>query len=249
MVFPDPQSLERAAEALKGRRIMAFTGAGISVESGIAPFRGPGGLWSRIDPARFEIAAFHADPAGSWALIKELFFDTLGRAEPNAAHKALAELERADRVLGVVTQNIDGLHQAAGSRVVYEFHGNTRRLRCVSCDRTLGRDEADLSRLPPKCPSCKGLLKPDIIFFGEAIPAEAQAASMALAKFCDACLIVGSTGEVLPAAYVPQEARRHGAVIVEVNVAPSQFTGRITDVFVQAPAGAALSALARLLLD
>ncbi len=243
----DPQQLQQAAEALKGRRIMAFTGAGISVESGIAPFRGPGGLWSRVDPARFEIAAFHADPAGSWALIKELFFDTLGRAEPNAAHLALAGLERADRVLGVVTQNIDGLHQVAGSRVVYEFHGNTRRLRCLACDRTMPVAGIDLSTLPPKCPACGGVLKPDIIFFGEAIPAEAQAASMALARFCDACLVVGSTGEVLPAAYVPEEAHRHGAVVVEVNVAPSQFTRRITDVFVQAPAGAALAELARLL--
>ncbi len=247
MSLPERHRLLEAAEALRGSHPMAFTGAGMSVQSGIPPFRGPGGLWTTIDPALFEIGAFRARPLESWRIIKEIFFDTLGRARPNAGHEALSRLERAGRLSGIVTQNIDGLHQAAGSRVVYEFHGNMRRLRCLECGRTPALGAVSLEELPPRCPACGGLLKPDFIFFGEAIPAEVQEASLSLARFSKCCLVVGSTGEVYPAAYIPQEARRHGATIVEINVRPSHFTDAVTDIFLQGPAAETLAALAELL--
>lgn len=242
------QRIAEAAAALKGRRLMAFTGAGISVESGIPPFRGPGGLWTKYDPAAFEIDAFLARPGESWRLIKEIFFDFLGKVAPNPAHLALAELERAGLLSGIVTQNIDNLHQEAGSSVVYEFHGNMRQLRCLDCNTVVPAAGFDLSRLPPVCP-CGGLLKPDLIFFGEAIPSEAYAASLALARYCEACLVVGTTGEVMPACRVPLEAKRHGALVVEINVKPSAFTGNVTDHFLQGKAGETLTALVRALLD
>lgn len=242
------QRVREVAAALRGRRMMAFTGAGISVESGIPPFRGPGGLWTRYDPAAFEIDAFLARPGECWRLIKEIFFDFLGKAAPNPAHLALAELERAGLLAGIVTQNIDNLHQEAGSRVVHEFHGNMRHLRCLDCGTLVPAAGFDLSQLPPFC-ACGGLLKPDFIFFGEAIPAQAHAASLDLARSCEACLVIGTTGEVMPACGVPLAAKRHGALVVEINVKPSAYTGETSDHFLQGRAGETLGALARALLD
>ncbi|MBN2344800.1 MAG: NAD-dependent deacylase [Candidatus Aminicenantes bacterium] len=237
------EGLSQAAALLRqASHAVVFTGAGISVESGIPPFRGPGGLWSRVDPSFIEIGRFLADPEGSWRRIKEIFYDFFGpveagrggRARPNAAHFGIAALEAAGRVQAVITQNIDNLHQEAGSREVIEFHGNSRRLLCLECGRREEVRPERLAELPPYCP-CGGLLKPDFIFFGEGIPELALKRSYQEASKADLFLIVGSSGEVQPACQIPVLAKSRGAKLVEINLRESNFTP-ISDVFLQGPA-------------
>ncbi len=228
----------RAAEWIKkSRHTTVFTGAGISVESGIPPFRGKDGLWSKYDPGLFDIGYFHSHPEKSWALIKEIFFDCFGKVEPHEAHKCIAALEKKGVVKAVITQNIDNLHQKAGSQRVYEFHGTSQRLSCVRCKSTYEAKKVSLEKLPPRCLGCGGVLKPDIIFFGEAIPEEARANSFWEAQIADVFLVIGTTGEIMPACQVPYMAKDNGAKIIEINVEPSNFTYSITDIFLQGKAG------------
>ncbi|MGE4292704.1 MAG: NAD-dependent deacetylase [Desulfovibrio sp.] len=242
--------IEQAAKILKkSRYTLAFTGAGISVESGIAPFRGPGGLWEKQDPKYFDKRYFVQHPGEVWPLLKELFYDTLAGAKPNAAHLALAEMERAGRLHAVITQNIDNLHQLAGSREVHEFHGTMAAMDCLTCRRKTPASEVSLHLLPPPCPVCGGLLKPDIVFFGEPIPEDAYQFSSLAAQKCEAVLIIGTSGNVHPAARIPHMAKNAGARIIEINVQPSAYTGNITDVFLQGPAGATLTALCQAVLS
>jgi NAD-dependent deacetylase len=238
--------LKRAASIIRERReTVAFTGAGISVESGIPPFRGPDGLWTKHDPSFIELGHFLDDPAGSWIFIRELFFDAIERAEPNAGHIAVAELERAGFVRSVITQNIDGLHQMAGSEKVLEFHGTTRTLHCLDCHAAYARENVDLSKMPPTCPSCGGVLKPDFVFFSEQIPEDVSRDSFAEAGAAGVVLVVGSTGEVMPAAYVPVVAKEAGAMVVEINTSVSAYTRDVTDIFLQGKAGDVLPELVR----
>ena len=235
---------EKAAQWIsEAKRAVAFTGAGISVESGIPTFRGPEGLWSRYDPQILDLRYFHEHPRESWQAIKEIFYDYMGtKARPNTAHRFLAVLEREGKLSGVVTQNIDNLHQEAGSRNVVEFHGTAQRLECTGCRRKLAFDEALLERLPPYCPDCGGLLKPDFIFFGEAIPPEAYQQSLELCRTADLLLIIGTTGEVMPASMIPFEAR--GAKVIEINVEPSRYTEELTAIFLRDRATVAAKNLA-----
>ena len=230
-------SPRQLAELLRpGRQVVALTGAGISVESGIPDFRSPGGLWSRFDPLEYaHIAAFRRSPAKVWVLLKELDA-TLSRARPNAAHLALAELEARGLLAGVITQNVDNLHQAAGSVNVIEYHGNAHRFVCLDCARPFLREDLDFARVPLYC-GCGGLIKPDVVFFGEPIPAAAQAAAVQLASTCDLLLIIGTSGEVAPANFLPFIARDHGALIVENNLEPTHLTHTVTDHFLPGPAG------------
>ena len=242
-------ALAAAAEILRRSRCtLAFTGAGVSVESGITPFRGPGGLWAKHDPGQFEISYFRANPGPAWRLLKTLFYEDMAKARPNPAHLALARLAAAGRLAAVVTQNIDGLHQAAGSPVVHEYHGSTRELLCLDCGALFAASDVPLEVLPPACPSCKGLLKPDIVFFGEPIPEKASRAATEAARHAEAVLVVGTTGGVMPAAAVPLLAKQCGAGIVEVNIRPSAYTHSVTDVFLEGPAGRVVSELVRLVL-
>ncbi len=230
-------SLAAAARSLlKSRHAVAFTGAGVSVESGIPTFRGPDGIWSRYDPASIELGFFLANPRESWLVIKEIFYDFFGRAEPNAAHVALADLESAGVIREIITQNIDNLHQEAGSRRVWEFHGNSRHLVCLGCSAKLPVAEVSLDVLPPRCNDCGGLLKPDFIFFGEGIPEPARSESFRAAEACDVMMVIGSTGEVAPASLLPGVAGNTGATIIEVNPEPSLFTDDTTDIFLQGKA-------------
>ncbi len=230
------EGIERAAAVLSdARHAVAFTGAGVSVESGIPTFRGPDGIWSRYDPDSIELGFFLRRPAESWAVIKEIFYDFFGAAEPNAAHRVLAEMEAASVLREVITQNIDGLHQAAGSRRVWEYHGNSRTLVCLDCRTPRPVAEVSLDVLPPRC-GCGGLYKPDFIFFGEGIPEPAGSASLRAAQACDVMLVIGSTGEVAPAGMLPVLAKRGGATVIEVNPEPSLFTAGTTDIFLQGPA-------------
>ncbi|WP_026475689.1 NAD-dependent deacylase [Alkaliflexus imshenetskii] len=229
--------IQNAAEIIRlSKHCMAFTGAGVSVESGIPPFRGENSIWSRYDPSLLELRYFKSHPETCWPVIKEIFYDFFGKAKPNAAHYALAKLEQDGIIRALVTQNIDNLHQEAGSREVYEFHGNSQRLVCLQCDFHEMAAEADLSVLPLYCPKCGGLMKPDFIFFGEQIPEKAYQLSMGAARKSDVCIVVGSTGEVMPAALIPAEAKRSGAVIIEINPEESLFTRDITDIHLRGKA-------------
>ncbi len=154
---------------LNSKCTIAFTGAGISVESGIPPFRGENGLWSKYDPNVLDLGNFQLNPIESWKVIKEIFYDFFGKAKPNTAHFVLAEMETKGFLKSIITQNIDNLHYEAGSKEVYEFHGNSRMLVCPYCSNKSIAAETDLIEIP-LCNHCHAVLKPDFIFFGEGIP-------------------------------------------------------------------------------
>lgn len=236
--------LDRAAEIIKfSEHTTVFSGAGISVESGIPPFRGKDGLWNKYDPRYFEIDYFLNNLEQSWRLIKEIFFDNFGRVEPNAAHTCIAALEEKRYVKAVITQNIDNLHQEAGSKTVYEFHGNSQNLVCLDCNTRYKIKETSFAEPVPRCPACAGILKPDFVFFGEPIPEDVSRKSLMEATIADVFLLVGTTGVVLPAAQIPFLAKRNGAKIIEINIEESAYTGDITDIFLQGKAAEMMSAL------
>jgi NAD-dependent deacetylase len=217
-------------------RTTAFTGAGISVESGIPPFRGENGLWSKYNPVFLDINYFYQYPGKSWPLIKEIFYDFFGQANPNAAHYALAKIEQKGLLHSVITQNIDNLHQIAGSKEVYEFHGNSRNLICQKCSKYYPVKEIDLSNLPPKCEKCGSVLKPDFVFFGEPIPVVANTNSFKEAEEAEVFILIGTTGEIMPASLIPYEAKKNGKKIIEINIIPSNYTSNTTDIFLQGKA-------------
>ena len=227
----------------EAKHVVVFTGAGISVESGIPPFRGPEGLWSRYDPSCLDLTRFYADPAAAWVIIREIFYDFFGQARPNAAHEVVAALEDRGIVKAVITQNIDNLHQDAGSREVIEFHGTASTLLCVDCGHRVPAAAVDLAKLPPQCMHCGGVCKPDFIFFGEPIPEEAHRRALHHTEAADLFLVIGTTGEIMPASMLPVAAFQNGARIIEVNVRPSRYTDDITQVFLQGPATVVMEAL------
>ncbi len=228
-------------------RTVAFTGAGVSVESGIPPFRGENGLWNKYDPVFLDIDYFHQQPRGSWLKIKEIFYDFFGKAKCNTAHITLAEMENAGFIHSVITQNIDNLHQEAGSKTVYEYHGNSRNLVCTGCSTQFPAYELDLSDLPPVCEKCDQVLKPDFIFFGEPIPEPARTKSMEEAREAKVFIVIGTTGEITPASNIPFEAKKNNCKIIEINTEPSKYTGTITDIFLQGKATKVLMKLAGIL--
>ena len=201
--------------------VLVFTGAGISTESGIPDFRGPNGIWRTRDPARYTIQSFVADPEVRRETWRNRADSPIDSARPNAGHRAVVDLERAGLVRVVVTQNIDGLHQEAGSSDVIELHGTTRQAGCLKCgvrmpievvlDRVREGDE------DPHCELCGGLLKSATISFGQALIEADVERAMEVAERCDVCLAVGSTLSVWPAAGVPLAAARRGARLVIVN--------------------------------
>ena len=221
----------------RSRFTTAFTGAGISVESGIPPFRGSGGLWGKYDPRVLDIQYFLADPTGSWGVIKEIFYDFFDTAKPNTAHLTLARMEQEGMLGRTITQNIDNLHQEAGSQMVFEFHGNSKNLLCLHCHRRYVAGAISFDHIPPTCRECGGILKPDFVFFGESIPQLPLTAAYEAASLSDVFLIIGTTGEVMPANQIPVMAKGYGATIIEVNPEPSLYTRKITDVFLQGKAG------------
>ncbi len=245
-------ALGKAAGLLAGaRHPMALTGAGISVPSGIPDFRSPGGLWDRYDPVAVASAqALSRTPRQAWEFLLDAL-SVIGPARPNPAHVALARLEREGRLAGVVTQNIDGLHQAAGSRNVVEFHGGMGRYFCSGCGREHDPKRAlTLTRadIPWRCDDCGGVVRPDIVFFGEAIPLDALDKSGQLALAADLIIVVGTSGEVAPANLLPREIKARGGAVVEINLVESAYAG-LSDVTIAAPAEIALPALADLVLS
>jgi NAD-dependent deacetylase len=208
-----------------------LTGAGVSTESGIPDFRSPTGLWARFDPLEYgSIDAFRAGPHKVWSFYKPRVA-MLTESEPNAAHRALAELERLGLVEAVVTQNIDLLHERAGSREVVEVHGSIRSATCPGCGKQQPLErvlelltEADA----PACPSCGAILKPDVVFFGELLPAEAIERASALARKAGLLLVVGSALEVYPVAALPEETLAAGGELAIVNRGPTRYDTRAT---------------------
>jgi NAD-dependent deacetylase len=227
---------------------VALTGAGVSTESGIPDFRSAGGIWAQFDP--YEVASiegFRRDPARVWEFYA-LRLDVLAHARPNAAHEALAALEDAGLVEAVITQNVDRLHTAAGSRDVVEVHGSIARARCLSCGTVVARDDlADLLPLP-RCPRCGSVLKPDVVMFGELLPLEAIDRATTLAQGAGVLLVVGSSLEVWPVAGLPGDTIAAGGRVAIVNRDSTPYDAR-ADLVVHASAGETLAACARILLS
>lgn len=242
-----PEGLVRAAELMAGARsVVVSTGAGMSKESGIPTFRDAmEGLWARFDPQELATEqGFRADPRRVWSWYAWRR-RKVAEAVPHPGHLALVELEALVPSLVVVTQNVDGLHAAAGSSDVIELHGNLRRVKCLDrghpYDGALpesGEDEED----PPPCPVCGSPLRPDVVWFGELLPERAVERAWRVAGECDVLLLVGTSGTVWPAAELPHVARRSGARVVEVNPTPSELTP-LADVFLQGAAGEVLPTL------
>jgi NAD-dependent deacetylase len=236
---------QREFEELKGRlgearRTAALTGAGISAESGVPTFRGADGLWRNYrsqDLATPE--AFTRDPKLVWEWYNWRR-GLIGEKTPNPGHEALARLERS-RGLVLVTQNVDGLHHLAGSRNLIELHGNIWRTRCLDC----GRREIDRTvplPAPPTCPDCGGLVRPDVVWFGEALDMDALTRAFTAAAQADLMLVIGTSALVQPAASMAWEAKRAGTLVVEINLEPTPLTGE-ADLTVLGPSGRVLPAL------
>lgn len=240
-------TIERAAELLgAAERAVALTGAGISTPSGIPDFRGDGGLWAGQDPARVaSLDVFQRDPRPFFRWFGPLFVQ-LCRAAPNPAHTALARLEQAGRLRAVVTQNIDGLHQRAGSREVYELHGHVRSATCLACERQVPTEplRRTIARgCAPACPRCRGALKPDVVLFDEALPRGLYWLARRALEECDLLLVAGTSLEVYPANSLPLLALRRGAPVIIINKSPTDLDAR-ADVVLRADLAEALPALA-----
>jgi NAD-dependent deacetylase len=237
-------SVERLAELLERRRpCVVLTGAGISTESGIPDFRSAEGMWAQYDPAEVaHIDALRRDPARVWNFYAPRL-DALARAEPNDGHRALAELEECGLVRAVVTQNIDGLHQRAGSREVVEVHGSVRDAECIHCRVRVPMEDA-LASLPlPPCPECGEILKPGVVMFGELLPAQAIERAQELAAEAGLLLVVGSSLEVHPVAALPGETLAGGGALAIVNRGGTAWDSR-ADLVIDAGAGETLRGLA-----
>lgn len=241
------EELRFAARAIReAESVVAMTGAGVSTASGIPDFRSEDGLWQDHDPSEFHISRFETDPGGFWAdrvgLVDELFGADV---KPNAAHRALADLEEAGELDVVVTQNVDGLHQAAGSEDVIELHGNGQRVMCMDCRRRLEaapvRQRVHDGEVPPRCADCDGVLKPDVTLFGEPLPEYALLRAHSHAEKADFFLVIGSSLSVEPAASLPETAAGKGATLLIANLddtpmspqAEYDFRADVTDVMPQ----------------
>lgn len=240
-------SLEEAAAVLAGSRFaLALTGAGVSTESGLPDFRSPGGLWAGVDPMRVaSLTAFRRRPEEFYAFYRGRLA-LLRHAVPNPAHLALADLERMGRLVAVITQNVDGLHHAAGSQRILELHGNLRRAACPDCGwRTdiAVLEEALADGRFPGCEACGGPMKPDVVLFEELLPMDVYAEAEQLCGQADLLLVVGSSLLVTPAAYLPQTVLDHGGRLVIVNHEPTPYDADAAVVFREA-AGRILPALA-----
>jgi NAD-dependent deacetylase len=240
--------VEALAELIRQRQpCVVLTGAGVSTESGIPDFRSPSGLWAKFDPLEYgSIQAFRADPLKVWSFYKPRVA-MLTEAEPNPAHLALAELERLGFVAAVVTQNIDLLHERAGSEEVVEVHGSIRTATCPRCRARypLAQVLALLAAADaPACEACGGILKPDVVFFGELLPTEAVERAFELARRARLLLVVGSALEVYPIAGLPEETLAGGGALAVVNRGPTPYDGR-AELRVEGSAGEILPAVVR----
>ncbi len=221
----DEAFLERLKTA---NSIVFFTGAGISAESGIPTFRGKDGIWNKLKPE--ELANFNAflknpDMVWEWYQHRRTIIHETG---PNPAHYAIANFENYYDDVSVVTQNVDNLHGRAGSSHIYELHGNIERNFCVDCKTDYDDSKIDLSnKQVPKCEECGGLIRPDVVWFGEMLPQLVFANAQRKAEQSDICFVVGTSAVIYPAAYIPIEAKRHGSYLVEINIEETEISSYV----------------------
>ena len=210
-----------ASDIKNSKHIVIFTGAGISAESGIPTYRGENGLWNKYDPNIYaNIAYFQQDPSYYWNFFREVRYPMLKKVKPNDAHLALAELQGVGNLKTVITQNIDGLHQEAGSSSVIELHGTTRIIYCQNCSQEYSLDEAFSLlevQIPPLCSECEGKLRPAVVFFGESLNPQVLQMAFEEAENSDLLLAVGSSLVVHPAADIPRIAKQTGALLAIIN--------------------------------
>jgi len=226
-----------ATDLSEAKMVTALTGAGISVESGIPPFRGKGGLWEKYDPMEVaHIDAFLQNPAKVWNLLFKDMKEVLDKATPSDSHKGLAKLEELGILKTIITQNVDGLHQMAGNSDVIEFHGNMAWQKCMDCHKRYETHNIDINQIPPRC-SCDGILRPDAVLFGEMIPQDALWRSRQVARDCDVMLVIGTSAVVQPAALMPVIAKESGAKVIEINPERTPLTGDISDYLISGTAG------------
>ncbi|KAA0003937.1 MAG: NAD-dependent deacylase [Thermoplasmata archaeon] len=236
-----------AKDIAKAKMAIALTGAGISTESGIPDFRSKDGLWSKYDINEYgHIDSFKRNPGKVWRMLREMI--SLLDAKPNPAHYALAELEKMGYIKAVITQNVDNLHQEAGSKNVIEFHGNFKRVVCLKCGKKQDVKKINMQNLPPYC-NCGGVLKPDGIFFGEPIPREAYSKSIELATQCDLMLVIGTSATVYPASQLPYFAKGSlispKGIVIEINKEATEITGIVSDYIIEGKAGEILSQIVK----
>jgi len=240
--------IDRVADLIiNSRRIVVFTGAGVSTESGIPDFRSPGGIWERFDPDDFTYQKFVSDRGvriKQWQMLKEGGLTI--KAQPNPAHHAIAELDRLGKLDCVITQNVDNLHQRGGvpDDKVFELHGNMQWAVCLNCGRRYPFEQIkarlDVGEEVPDCEECRGILKPDAVFFGEALPERAWREAVRHASRCELCIVIGSTLVVYPAALVPAYAVDSGATLVIINLSSTPMDQRAA-VVIRAKAGETMS--------
>ena len=244
---PSAEKIDEAIQLFRGaKRILTFTGAGISTESGLSDFRSPGGLWSRYRMVTYQEFLENAEGRREyWAMRRELIPELL-RARPNKAHLALGELEKMGKMDAVITQNIDGLHQDAGSARVLELHGTNRTASCLGCGKQWPiepiQQQLEEGNLDPHCDSCSGLIKPDTVSFGQAMPQDVMAEAFSLAETCDLLLMIGSSLEVHPAASIPPAAHQYGARLIFINRTKTPFD-HLADILFRESAGEILEAI------
>ncbi len=241
-------AIEDAARLIaSSRHVVALVGAGLSAESGVPTFRGPEGLWTKHgEPDLRDYERFVEDPRRWWEQRQERasrlgeLVQALETAVPNAGHFALHDLEQMGHLKHIITQNIDNLHQLAGSMAITEIHGNRMKLRCVACNHRWPYGEISLDELPPRCPDCTtGIVKGDTVMFGEPIPRDALDECINQTRMCDCMLLVGTSAVVYPAAQFPVDVKSSGGILIEVNPNETPLT-HMADVILRAPAGKAL---------
>jgi len=210
-----------ASEIRSSKLLVAFTGAGCSAESGIPTYRGENGLWNKYDPNIYaNINYFNQDPSYYWNFFREVRYPMLKKVKPNMGHFALAEIEALGNLKTVITQNIDGLHQEAGSSSVIELHGTTRTIFCMNCSKEYSMNDVFLmleTEIPPLCSECNGKLRPAVVFFGESLNPQILHMAFEEAGSCDFLLVVGSSLVVYPAADIPLRAKKRGATLAVIN--------------------------------
>ncbi len=240
---------------LSSRYVMAMTGAGISVESGIPPFRGPGGLWTKYgEPPMNGYQRFLEDPKRAWEERlsptgpSQIMKETIAAAKPNPGHLALVDLEQMGLLRCLITQNIDNLHRRAGSQNLAEIHGNTTLIRCIQCNARFSGDEVALDILPPPCPQCGGILKVDTVAFGEPIPPDVLQTCQEESARCDCMIVVGTSATVYPAALFPMQVHERGGTLIEVNLYESELTS-MCHVSLRGPSGELLPQLVKMVRE
>jgi NAD-dependent deacetylase len=230
------EKIEDAATLIvESEYVVALTGAGISVESGVPTFRGPDGIWSKLgQPTTNGYKLFVENPTAWWEQYvsstadptRAKFRDAIDKAVPNPGHDALAELERLDVLKATITQNVDGLHTLAGSELIIEIHGNRNFFRCIGCEKRWPRTELVFKGQPPRCPECGDLIKSDTVMFGEPIPRGTLDRCYEVTERCDCMIAAGTSASVYPAANLPNRVLAQGGVVIEINPNTTKLSDR-----------------------